>query len=123
MGTKKNLLMRKMEPLFDPKRSVLPSWLIRQGIGCVQWDTYNSIDHLLRMIKDAKKEGESTKLLFKVLKERLDKKMYRAFFREHGYELRSNKRLIKELKEEIKSFQIIYFNAQDVEKAFREMKS
>ena len=116
--------MRKMEtqPLFDPKKSVLPSWLIRKGIGCVQWDTYDSVDHLLQMIRVAKKEDESTKMLFKVLKEKLGKKMYRAFLREYGWKLRSNQILIKELKEELKRFQIIYFNAQDVEKAFREMK-
>ena len=42
--------------LFDQKNSVLPKWLLNNGISCITWNIYESKDYLKRRLKVAEKK-------------------------------------------------------------------
>ena len=113
--------MKEEEECFDVSKSILPKWLLYRGISCHYYEMFVDKSYLIKRLKEEEKIYSEVKLLFKQAKQKLDKKAYRIFKQEVGWKLSSSKREVKECKEELKNFNIVYFEAEDVEKAFREL--
>ena len=94
--------------------------MLENGITCHSWDLYTDKSYLERRLKTEESEYSKLKVLFQQAKEKFDTKTYRQFSKEFSWKIRGNERGIEELKKELKEFNIIYFKAEDVEKAFRE---
>lgn len=118
---KKTQILEEEFKQFDEKKSVLPKWLLKKGIGCIPWDIYEGKEYLKSRLMEAEKENNYLKFLFQQAKDKFDKNLYRRFYKEFGWKSRSNQRDITELKKQIKEFNIRYFVADDVEKIFRDI--
>jgi len=121
MKKNKKIVEDEEERYLDPKKSVLPKWLLDKGVTCHHWDWYEDIGSIKKRLKKEEKMYETFLEFRKNVSKKLNKKEVRFFSKEFGWKFRSFKDEIKELRDSIKRYGIIYFHAADVEKLFREL--
>ena len=104
---------------FDENKSVLPKRLLKRGVGIDDCFSYTEKRKLISEYKSCKREIEKLRRVLLQARKKLDNESYKVVRRFLKLEIEANKKWIRLNESFIRNFQIVYFNANDVEKAFR----